>query len=172
MATEYSKTQVNNTQSENNVIIINDNSTVNIAIDTLNNNDVNSMERNNDTSDVIKSSNQYKSLQECFITNYNIFKEKLLDERIATTNVNTKIDKNLYTTIYLIIKEHLESLEQVDYWVLNVSVYTAAYTIKQYVGELKDTTLTQTKNNKLPKSYHHYFYSHKKNITRSTSITT
>ena len=129
MATGYSKTQVNNTQSENNVIIINDNSTVNIAIDTLNNNDVNSMERNNDTSDVIKSSDQYKSLQECFITNYNIFKEKPLDERLITTNINTKIDKTLYTTIDLIIKEHLESLEQVDYWVLNVSVYTAAYTI-------------------------------------------
>ena len=87
------------------------------------------MERNNDTSDVIKSSDQYKSLQECFITNYNIFKEKPLDERLITTNINTKIDKTLYTTIDLIIKEHLESLEQVDYWVLNVSVYTAAYTI-------------------------------------------
>ena len=63
MATEYSKTQVNNNQSENNVIVIYDDSTENIAIDTLDNNDVNSMERNNDTNVIIKSPDQYKSQQ-------------------------------------------------------------------------------------------------------------
>ena len=37
----------------------------------------------------------------------------------------------LYATVDIIVKEHLVSLEQINYWVLNVSVYTAAYTIKQ-----------------------------------------
>ena len=78
-------------------------------------------------------------------------KEKSLDERTTTTNINKNIDKTLYTTVDIIAKEHLESLELIDYWVLNVSVYTAAYTIKQYVGVLKTTALTQNKITETPK---------------------
>ena len=99
----------------------------------------------------MRSFDQYKSLRECFITNHNTFKEKSLDERTTTTNISKNIDKTLYTTIDIIVKEHLESLEQIDYWVLKVSVYTATYTIKQYAGELKTTAPTQSKKTETPK---------------------
>ena len=51
----------------------------------------------------------------------------------------------MHTTTDFIVKEHLESLELIDYWVLNVSVYTAAYTIEQYVGETKAPTQNKMK---------------------------
>ena len=57
----------------------------------------------------------------------------------------------MFATIDIILKEHLESLELIGYWVLNVSVYTAAYTIKQYVGELKTTAPSQNKMKETPK---------------------
>ena len=53
--------------------------------------------------------------------------------------------QNLVYIHWLTVKEHLESLEQIDCWVSNVSVYTAAYTIRQYGGELKTTAPTQNK---------------------------
>ena len=41
----------------------------------------------------------------------------------------------------------LELLEQIDYWVLNVSVYNVAYNFKRYLGDLK----TQKKKKETPK---------------------
>ena len=57
----------------------------------------------------------------------------------------------MYATIGIIVKEHLKSLEQIDYWVLNKSVYTTAYTIKQYVGELQTTAAMKNKTKETPK---------------------
>ena len=112
---------------------------------------MNNVERSNDSIDILRSSDQYKFLRECFITNYNTFKEKPLDERTIATNISENINRTWYATIDIIVKEHLESLEQMDYWVLNVSVYTAAYTIKKYVRELKTTATKQNKNKETPK---------------------
>ena len=92
---------------------------------------MNNVEINNHSIDILRSFDQYKSLRECFIINYNTFKEKSFDERTITTKISKNIDKTLYANIDIIAKEHLESLEQMDYWVLNVSVYSVAYTIKQ-----------------------------------------
>ena len=112
---------------------------------------MNNVERSNDSIDILRLSDQYKFLREWFITNYNTFKEKSLDERTIATNISENINRTLYATIDIIVKEHLESLEQMDYWVLNVSVYTAAYTIKKEVRELKTTAPKQSKSKETPK---------------------
>ena len=91
----------------------------------------------------LTSSYKYKFFRECFITNCNTFKESSLDKR-ATTTINA-LTKLLVCNHWLTVKEHLKSLEQIDCWVWNVSVYTAAYTIRQYGGELKTTAPTQNK---------------------------
>ena len=102
----------------------------------------------------MRLSDKYKSLGKCIISNYNTFKEKSLDKRITTTNINKSIHETLYAVIDIIVNEHLESLEQIDYWVLNVSVCTAPYTIKQYVGQLKTTAAAQKERNaKVDKKY-------------------
>ena len=151
MATEYSQTQNNNNQIEINNTITNDDTTEGTVIETTVNNVMDNVERNNDSINILRSSGQYNCLRECFITNDNTSKEKSLDERTTATNINKNIDKTLYVTIDIIVKDHLESLELIDYWVLNVSVFTAAYTIKQYVGELKTTAPTQNKMKETPK---------------------
>ena len=151
MATEYSQTQNNNNQIEINNTITNDDTTEGTVIETTVNNVMDNVERNNDSINILRSSGQYNCLRECFITNDNTSKEKSLDERTTATNINKNIDKTLYVTIDIIVKDHLESLELIDYWVLNVSVFTAAYRIKQYVGELKTTAPTQNKMKETPK---------------------
>ena len=130
-ASEYPQTQNNNSQIEINNINTYDDPTNNTAIETTVNNVMNNVEINNHSIDILRSFDQYKSLRECFIINYNTFKEKSFDERTITTKISKNIDKTLYANIDIIAKEHLESLEQMDYWVLNVSVYSVAYTIRQ-----------------------------------------
>ena len=44
----------------------------------------------------------------------------------------------------MIVKEYLKSLEQIDYWVLNVSAYTAANKIKQL--EIRQRAENQNSN--------------------------
>ena len=150
ITTEYSQTQNNNNSIEINNVITNDDTTEDTVIETTVNNVVNNVERNNDSIGILRLSDQYKSLREFFITKYNAFKENSLDERTTKTHINKNIDKTLYATIDIIVKEHFESLELIDYWVLNVPVYTVAYTIKQYVGELKTTAPTQSKMKETP----------------------
>ena len=103
MATKYSQTQSNNNRIEINNVIINDDT----PIETIVNNVMNNVERNNDSIDILRSSDQYKFLRQCFITNYNTFKEKPLDERIRTTNISKNVNKTLYETTDIIVKEHL-----------------------------------------------------------------
>ena len=76
---------------------------------------MNNAERNNDSIDILKSPYEYKSLRECFITNYNTFKEKSLDKRTTTTNIHKIIDKILHPTTDIIVKKHLDSLEQIGF---------------------------------------------------------
>ena len=94
MATEYSQTQNNNNRIEMNNVITNDDTTEDTVIEATVNNVMNNIERNNDSIDILRSFDQYKSLHECFITNYNTFKEKSLDER-TPTNINKNTDKSL-----------------------------------------------------------------------------
>ena len=92
MATEYSQTQNNNNRIEINNVITNDDTSEDIVIENTVNNVMNNVEKHNDFVDILRSSDQYKSLCECFITNYNTFKKKSLDERTTTTNINKNID--------------------------------------------------------------------------------
>ena len=86
MATGYSQTQNNNNQIEVSKIITDEDTT---GIQQL----------NNDSVDILRSSDQCKSLRECFITNCNTFKEKSLDVGTTTTNISKNIHKTLYATV-------------------------------------------------------------------------
>ena len=88
---------------------------------------MNNVERNNDPTDILRSSGQYKYHQLQYI---------------LRKVINKNIDKTLYATIDIIKKVQLESL---DY-----RLYIAACTIKKYVGELKITAPTQNKKKKMP----------------------
>ena len=48
-------------------------------------------------------------------------------------------------------KEHLETINELNYWTINVSLYTAAYTIKQHVGELPSDTPAECRKREKPK---------------------
>ena len=50
-----------------------------------------------------------------------------------------------------ILKEHLETINELNYWTINVSLYTAAYTIKQHVGELPRDTPAECRKRDKPK---------------------
>ena len=110
MGTKYFQTQSNNNKIEINNVITNDDTTEYAVIETRASNVMNNIKRNNDSTDILRSSDQYKSLRECFITNYNTLIEKSLDERTTTINISKNIDKILYATIDKIVKEHLELL--------------------------------------------------------------
>ena len=110
IATEYSQTQNNNNLIEINNFITNDDTTEDTVIEATVNNVINNIERNNDCIDISRSSDQCKSLHQCFINNYNTFKGKSLDER-TPTNINKNTDKTLYATIDTILREQHESLE-------------------------------------------------------------
>ena len=69
----------------------------------------------------------------------------------------------MYATTDITVKEHLKSLEQIGYGVLNMSICTAAYILNQYVGELKTTTPKPNKKKETPKWI--------KNIENSTETT-
>ena len=83
-----------------------------------------------------RESDEYRTIRESFILNYEVLKNKPIDERVVTTNTSKRINKALLVIINEILKEHLEMISEINYWTINVSLYTAAYTIKQYVGEL------------------------------------
>ena len=110
MGTKYFQTQSNNNKIEINNVITNDDTTEYAVIETRASNVMNNIKRNNDSTDILRSSDQYKSLRECFITNYNTLIEKSLDERTTTINISKNIDKILYATIDKIVKEHLKLL--------------------------------------------------------------
>ena len=58
MTTEYSKTQSNSNQIEINNVITNYDTTEDTLIETLFNNDTSKVERNNDSIDILRSSDQ------------------------------------------------------------------------------------------------------------------
>ena len=58
MTTEYSKTQSNSNQIEINNVITNYDTTEDTLIETLINNDTSKVERNNDSIDILRSSDQ------------------------------------------------------------------------------------------------------------------
>ena len=59
MPTKYSETQNNNNRLEINFVIINDDTTEDTAIETTVNNVMNNVKRNNDSIDILRSSDQY-----------------------------------------------------------------------------------------------------------------
>ena len=80
--------QNNNNRTEINNVITNNDTTEDTAIETTVNNAMNNVERNNDSIDILRSSDRYKFLRECFITNYNTFKE-MMKEQQQPTSVKT-----------------------------------------------------------------------------------
>ena len=58
MTTEYSKTQSNSNQIEINNVITNYDTTEDTLIETLINNDTSKVEKNNDSIDILRSSDQ------------------------------------------------------------------------------------------------------------------
>ena len=119
MATNYSKTQNNSNQIEINNVITDDDTTEDtlapLIIEYIISKDINKVEKNNDATDILRSSDQYNSLRGCFVTNNNTFKEMFLDDKTTKANINKNIDKTLYALIGIIVKEHLESLEQINF---------------------------------------------------------
>lgn len=93
-------------------------------------------DNNGNLDEANRTSDEYKTMRNSFNDNYETLKEKSIEERVITTNTVKKIDKALLAMINDILNEHLKMKVEVNYWEIDVSLYTAAYTIKQYVGEL------------------------------------
>ena len=90
MATEYSQTENNNNQIEINNVIINDDTIEDTAIETTVNNVMNNIERNNDSIDILRSSDQYKFFVNVLSpTAIHVKKRPLMNEQQQPTLVKT-----------------------------------------------------------------------------------
>ena len=70
-------------------------------------------------------------LEPIFKSNYETIKVKNLDNRVHTTDVNKAISNDVLLAINTVANRHLQNIDDVTFWELNVTLYTAAVSVKQ-----------------------------------------
>ena len=71
-----------------------------------------------------------------FKSNYETTKVKNLDNRVHTTDVNKAISNDVLLAINTVVNRHLQNIDDVTSWEINVTLYTAAVSVKQYTNNL------------------------------------
>ena len=72
-----------------------------------------------------------------FKSNYETIKVKNLDNRVHTTDVNKAISNDVLLAINTVANRHLQSIDGVTFWEINVTLYAAVASVKQYNNDLK-----------------------------------
>ena len=138
MATEYCNTQTVTNIVETNNAENNYSNTQEEHIEPSVNNDINSKQ--------LRELDEHKNLmiefKKSFTTNYDIIKHQSLDDRVST-NINRKVSDVVLLAIDDVMKEHLKKINQIDYWEINVAIYTAAITVKHHLGDVIQETTTR-----------------------------
>ena len=71
------------------------------------------------------------------ISNYETIKVKNLDNRVHTSDVNKAISNDVLLAINTIANIHLQNIDDVTFLEINVTLYAAAVSVKQYTNNLK-----------------------------------
>ena len=72
-----------------------------------------------------------------FKSNYETIKVKNLDNRVHTTDINKAISNDVLLPINTVANRHLQNIDDVTFWEINVTLYTVALSVKQYANNLK-----------------------------------
>ena len=70
--------------------------------------------------------------------NFEIFKLQTREQQIYTTKMNKKIPSDFLKAINTVAREHLDNIDNITFWDIDVSIYTTAVTIKQALNDLKE----------------------------------
>ena len=72
-----------------------------------------------------------------FKSNYETIKIKTLDNRVHMTDFNKVILNDVLLAINTVANRHLQNIDDVTFWEINVTLYTVALSVKQYANNLK-----------------------------------
>ena len=85
-----------------------------------------------------------------FKSNYETIKVKNLDNRVHMTDVNKAMSSDVLLAINTVANRHLQNIDDVTFWEINVTLYTAAVTVKQYTNDLKQIEREPIRTNSAP----------------------
>ena len=77
-------------------------------------------------------------------------KVKNLDNRVHTTDVNKAMFSDVLLAINTVVNRHLQNIDDVTFWEINVTLYTVAITVKQYTNDLKQIEREPIRKNSAP----------------------
>ena len=89
-----------------------------------------------------KETEKYRTLKEAYFTNFRKYKTYKLEERPYKTRIDRKIDEENLKLVNDIVAEQMEEMNGengISLWDINVIHYTAAITVLQQAGKLKET---------------------------------
>ena len=89
-------------------------------------------------------------LEPIFKSNYETIKVKNLDNRVDTTDVNKAISNDVLLDINTVANRHLQSIDGVTFWEINVTLYAAVASVKQYTNDLKQIERKPIRKNSAP----------------------
>ena len=137
METEYEN--INTPKITENDLLNNGNNNADNRLDNIAVNDV--LIHNNVVVDnPVLSEEQLKIidlLEPIFKSNYETIKVKNLDNRVHTTDINKAISNDVLLPINTVANRHLQNIDDVTFWEINVTLYTVALSVKQYTNNLK-----------------------------------
>ena len=89
-------------------------------------------------------------LEPIFKSNFETIKVKNLDNRVHTTDVNKVISNDGLLAINTVANRHLQNIHYVTIWEINVTLQTAAVSVKQYTNNLKQIEREPIRKNSAP----------------------
>ena len=92
-----------------------------------------------------------EKLKPSFNSNFETFKLQTIEERVYTTKVNKKIQTDYLKAINIVAREYLTIIDNITFWDINLSIYTAAVTIKQELKDLKEINRNINAKNTSPR---------------------
>ena len=72
-----------------------------------------------------------------FKFNYETIKVQNLDIRVHTTDVDKAMSSDVLLALNTVANRHLQNIDDVTFWEINVTLYTAAVSVKQYTNDVK-----------------------------------
>ena len=149
METEYEN--INTPKITGNYLLNNGNNNADNRIDDIAVNDV--LTDNVVVDNPVLSGEQLKGidlLEPIFKSNYETMKVKNLDNRVHRTDVNKAISANVLLAINNVANRHLQNIDDVTFWEINVTLYAAAISVKQYTNDLKQIERKPIRKNSAP----------------------
>ena len=150
METEYEN--INTTKITENDLLNNGNNNADNRLDNIAVNDV--LTDNNVVFDnpvlLVEQLKIIDLLEPVFKSNYEIIKVKNLDNRVHTTDVNKTISNDVLLAINTVENRHPHNIDDVTFWEINVTLYVAAVSVKQYTNDLKQVEREPIRKNSAP----------------------